>query len=96
MEQNYKLTPTKRFRKDLKKLSKEVKEKAEETLDQLSKNPKYPGLRSKKNYQWTKHMGFPTYECSININYRIIYSFKNNQIILLHAVGNHKVVEKTT
>ena len=95
MEQNYTLIPTNRFKKDLKKLSEEVREKAEETVDQLSKNPKHPGLRSKKNYQWTKHMGFATFECSINMSYRIIYSIENNRIILLHAVGNHQVVEKT-
>ena len=95
MDQHYTLIPTNRFKKDIKKLSKELKEKTEEKLDQLSKNPKHPGLRSKKNYQWTKHMGLPTYECSINMSYRIIYTFKDNQIILLLAVGNHQVVEKT-
>jgi len=57
------------------------------TVALLQQNPRYPGLQSKK----IKGQG-GLMECRVNKDLRIIWQFRNDVIVLL-AVGRHKIVE---
>ncbi|MBS4031605.1 MAG: type II toxin-antitoxin system RelE/ParE family toxin [Clostridiales bacterium] len=84
-----KIQPTSRFKRLIKKLPEEIKERLKDTLRQLQENPKHPSLRSKP------YKSIPgVFESSINMKYRILWEYdtKTKTIIILLAVGDHDIL----
>jgi len=83
----YKLEPTKAFSKSLKKLSGNEQKAVARKLTQLSLNPYQPSLRTKK-VQGLKD----TFECSVNMDIRILWKHEGNRLILLIEIGHHDIL----
>ncbi len=72
-----------RFKKDYKKLSKELQEAVNSKLKLFIKNISHPSLRTKK-IQGSKN----DFELSINMNFRIVWQYAEDKIYL-KAIGTH-------
>ena len=72
-----------RFKKDYKKLSKELQEAVNSKLKLFIKNISHPSLRTKK-IQGSKN----DFELSINMNFRIVWQYAEDKIYL-KAIGRH-------
>ena len=83
----YNLEPTKTFAKILKKLSQNEQMAVARKLVILSQNPYHPSLRTKK-VQSMKDV----FECSVNMDIRILWTYKEGKIILLLDVGHHDIL----
>ena len=83
----YSLEPTKTFTKILKKLSQNEQKAVARKLVILSQNPYHPSLRTKK-VQNLKDV----FECSVNMDIRILWTYKDGRIILLIDVGHHDIL----
>jgi len=83
----FKLYATGKFKKAKDSLTANEKKQVIKTVAMLQRDPNYPGLQSKKIKG--KHY---LMECRVNKDIRILWQYKNDVIILL-AVGRHKIVE---
>jgi mRNA interferase RelE/StbE len=85
----YKLKPTSRFKRLLKKLPSELKQPVKKTLGLLQENPSHPSLRTKK-YQSIEGI----WESSVNMNNRILWEYDQIEktTIILLAIGNHNIL----
>jgi len=83
----YNLEPTKIFSKSLKKLSQNEQKAVARKLMILSQNPFHPSLRTKK-VQSLKDV----FECSVNMDIRILWTYKDGKIILLLNIGQHDIL----
>ena len=83
----YKLEPTKAFVKSLKKLSGNEQKSVAVKLKLLAKNPYHPSLRTKK-VQGMKDI----FECSVNMDIRILWKHEGNRLILLIDIGHHDIL----
>jgi mRNA-degrading endonuclease YafQ of YafQ-DinJ toxin-antitoxin module len=72
-----------RFKKDYQKLSPEAKIILQNKLQIMAENPKHPSLRTKK-IRGNEEI----FECSINMNIRMTWEYRDNKI-LLRAIGEH-------
>ena len=78
----YKITFTERFQKSFKKL--DINEKKI-----LKNNPMHPSLRTKR-IQGIEGL----FECSVNMDIRIIWYYEKDRIIVLLDVGHHDILNK--
>lgn len=83
----YSLEPTKAFKKNLKKLSQNEQKSIARKLVLLAQNPFHPSLRTKKVQSLED-----VFECSVNMDIRILWAYKNIKIILLLFVGHHDIL----
>ncbi len=85
----YKLKPTSRFKRLLKKLPPELKQPAKKALRLLQENPSHPSLRTKKYQSITG-----VWESSLNMNNRILWEYDEVEktVIILLAVGDHNIL----
>ncbi len=83
----YKITYTKRFEKHYKKMSEIEKKQIKKKVSLLSENPLHPSLRTKR-IQGTEEL----FECSVNMDIRIIWYYEGDQLILLLDVGHHDIL----
>ena len=83
----YKLEYSKVFKKGLKKLSVNEQRSVAEKLKLMVQNPFHPSLRTKK-VQRLKDI----FECSVNMDIRILWMHKDNRLILLLAIGHHDIL----
>jgi len=83
----YNLEPTRAFSKTLKKLSQNEQKAVARKLVILSQNPFHPSLRTKK-VQSLKDI----FECCVNMDIRILWTYKDGNIILLLDVGHHDIL----
>jgi len=79
---------TNRFQKQFKKLPENIKKSTLEKVKILQTDPFHNSLRTKKH----KHSGY--FESSITMNYRILWIFKEDTIILLIRIGDHSILDK--
>ena len=86
---SYRLTYTDRFKKNYKFLSINEKKQVTKKLAQLAENPLHPSLRTKR-IQGTTNL----FECSVNMDIRIIWYYEGNQIIVLLDVGHLDILKK--
>lgn len=75
------------FFREYKRLANKIKEKAEEREKIFRKNPfdrrlKTHKLRSRLSEFWA---------FSIDFNYRIIFSFEDNDIVRFYVIGSHSI-----
>ncbi|MDR2577643.1 MAG: hypothetical protein LBC70_02390 [Chitinispirillales bacterium] len=80
---------TKKFKKEFKKLSSANQQKVMDTVVALREDPFYPSLRTKKMRGKNRD-----YECSVNMDIRIIWRYKDGFLIILLDVGHHDVLKK--
>lgn len=90
---HFSLIPSKNFQKELKKLNKDIQIQTKKKLKILSDNPRHPSLRTKQNYKFSKMFERKVFESSINMNYRLLWFFDEDKIIILLTIGQHKIVE---
>ena len=85
----YQFTFTKRFEKHFKTLTVQEKTQLSRKLELLSTNPAHPSLRTKR-IQGTDKL----YECSVNMDIRIIWYYEGDTMIILVDVGHHDILRQ--
>ncbi len=85
----YQITFTKRFEKHFKELSAQERKQLRNKLQLLSENPMHPSLRTKR-IQGTKDL----FECSVNMDIRIIWCYEGDKLIILIDVGHHDILKR--
>lgn len=85
----YKITYTKRFTKNLKKLNASEKAQLKKKLEILMLDPLYPSLRTKR-IQGTETL----FEFSVNMDVRVIWEYDGETIILLLDIGHHDILNR--
>ncbi len=85
----FKITFTDRFQKHFKDLNEIEKKQLRNKLTILSENPLHPSLRTKR-IQGTEDL----FECSVNMDIRIIWYYEGDTIIILVDVGHHDILKK--
>ena len=83
----FQFTFTDRFRKHYGNLSDNEKKQLKNKLELLSENPMHPSLRTKR-IQGTKEL----FECSDNMDIRIIWYYEGDVMIILVDVGHHDIL----
>ena len=86
---SYKITYTKRFEKHLKKLSQIEKNQIKTKVKILSENSYHPSLRTKR-IQGTEGL----FECSVNMDIRIIWYYEGSELIMLLDVDHHDILDR--
>ena len=85
----YKLIIAKGFEKNLKGLSYTEQKQVAIALKYLQVNPRHPSLRSKKVKGLTN-----VFESSVNMDIRILWKHKGQEIILVLDVGHHSILDR--
>ena len=86
---SYEFTYTPRFKKHFKNLSTREKNQLKSKLKLLSENPLHPSLRVKR-IQGTADL----YECSVNMDIRIVWYYEGKKMIILLDIGHHDILYK--
>ena len=85
----YRITYTKRFEKNLKKLTATEKAQLKKKLEILIMDPLYPSLRTKR-IQGTAEL----FEFSVNMDVRVIWQYEGDTLILLLDIGHHDILNR--
>lgn len=85
----YQFTFTRRFQKHFQDLTALEKKQLRNKLELLAENPLHPSLRTKR-IQGTKDL----YECSVNMDIRIIWYYEDDTMIILIDVGHHDILKQ--
>lgn len=83
----YELKYTERFKKSLKRLSKQECKAVIKKLELLRQDPFYPSLRTKKVQGLAN-----VFEMSVNMDIRIIWRYENGVILLLLDIRHHNEI----
>ena len=86
---SYQLILTQRFEKHYKKLTLKEKKQLKSKLELLSVNPLHSSLRTKR-IQRAEDL----FECSVNMDIRIIWYYENNTMIILVDAGHHDILKQ--
>ncbi len=84
----YKIAFAKKFNKHYKDLSQNEKKQVMRKIEILSDNPMHPSLRTKK-IQGADAL----FECSVNMDIRIIWLHEGDYLILLLDIGHHDILK---
>ena len=85
----YKITFTKRFVKNMKRLSAAERTQLKKKLELLMQDPLYPSLRTKR-IQGTTDL----FEFSVNMDVRVIWQYDGDTIILLLDIRHHDILNQ--
>ncbi len=85
----FQITFTDRFQKHYFDLTETEKKQLRKKLTILAENPLHPSLRTKR-IQGTNDL----FECSVNMNIRIIWYYEGDTMIILVDVGHHDILKK--
>lgn len=85
----YKITFTKRFVKNVKRLSAAERTQLKKKLELLMQDPLYPSLRTKR-IQGTTDL----FEFSVNMDVRVIWQYDGDTIILLLDIGHLDILNQ--
>ena len=85
----YKITFTKRFVKNMKRLSAAERTQLKKKLELLMQDPLYPSLRTKRLQGTTDSFKF-----SVNMDVRVIWQYDGDTIILLLDIGHHDILNQ--
>ena len=81
---------TKKFEREYKKISRDVKLKIESKESIFRKNPHSHSLKTHKlSGQMEDFWSF-----SVDFKYRIVFEFINTKIVYFHSIGNHDIYKK--
>lgn len=86
---SFQLTFTDRFQKHFRALTESEKKQLRSKLRLLTENPMHPSLRTKR-IQGTTDL----FECSVNMDIRIIWYYEGNTMIILVDVGHHDILKQ--
>jgi len=85
----YQFTFTRKFEKHYKTLVEQEKKQLRRKLEMLSENPMHPSLRTKR-IQGIADL----FECSVNMDIRIIWQYEDEKLIILLDVGHHDILKQ--
>jgi len=85
----YQLTFTDRFKKNYKNLHPNEQKQVIRKIKILSENPMHPSLRTKR-IQGMDNL----FECSVNMDIRVIWYYEDSLIIILLDVGHHDILKQ--
>ena len=85
----FQFTFTDRFQKHFKTLTDTEKKQLQNKLRLLAENPMHPSLRTKR-ILGTNDL----FECSVNMDIRIIWYYEGNTMIILVDVGHHDILKQ--
>ena len=85
----YKITYTKHFLKNFKRLNAAEKAQLKKKLELLMQDPLYPSLRTKR-IQGTASL----FEFSVNMDVRVIWEYEGDTLILLLDIGHHDILDQ--
>ena len=85
----YQITYSKRFQKHYRKLTADEKKLIRVKVERLAENPMHPSLRS-KHIKGTENL----FECSVNMDIRVIWYYEGDRVILLLDVGHHDLLHQ--
>ena len=85
----YELLFSSRFKKSFSKLQEQEKRMFYEKLTLFVENHKHPSLRSKK-IKGSKIL----FESSINMSIRVIWTYQNDNLILMLDIGHHDILKR--
>jgi mRNA interferase RelE/StbE len=85
----YQFTFTGRFQKHFKSLTEQEKKQLMNKLELLAENPMHPSLRTKR-IQGAEDL----FECSVNMDIRIIWYYEGDTMIILVDVGHHDILKQ--
>ena len=85
----YQITYTNRFRKHYRKLHPDEKKQIKRKVERLAENPMHPSLRTKR-IQGVDDF----FECSVNVDIRIIWYYEGERLIALLDVGHHDILNR--
>ncbi len=85
----YSLVYTPRFAKHFKSLTEQEKKQLQSKFNLLVDNPLHPSLRT-KHIQGTDGL----FECSVNMDIRIVWYYEGDKMIVLLDVGHHDILDK--
>ena len=85
----FEFTFTARFQKNFKKLTEQEKKQLKKKLILLTENPSHPSLRTKR-IQGTSDL----FECSVNMDIRIIWYYEDDKMIIFLDVGHHDILKQ--
>ena len=85
----YQFTYTERFKKHYKTLAVQEKKQLARKLELLAENPTHPSLRAKR-IQGSDGL----FECSVNMDIRIIWYYEGDKMIILVDVGHHDILNQ--
>lgn len=86
---NFRIQYTRKFEKHFIKLSNTEKAQVKKKIKLLASNPAHPSLRVKR-IQGTKDF----YECSVNMDIRVIWYYEGDTMIILVDVGHHNILRR--
>ena len=84
---SYKIEFSRNFVKQLKRISPVEQKMVFKKVEILSENPFHPSLRTKK-VQGIEDL----FECSVNMDIRILWQYRERKIILLLDIGHHDIL----
>lgn len=85
----YRITYTERFQKRYKAMTEKEKKQIRAKVALLAENPLHPSLRTKR-IKGTDNL----FECSVNMDIRIIWFYEGDTIIILVDVGHHDILKQ--
>lgn len=85
----YRFTYSPRFLKHFKSLTAQEKNLLNRKLKLLAENPLHPSLRVKR-IQGTDEL----FECSVNMDIRVIWQYEGDIVIFLLDVGHHDILKQ--
>jgi len=85
----FQFTFTPLFQKRYKTLSSQEKKQLTAKLELLTENPAHPSLRTKR-IQSSDGL----FECSVNMDIRIIWYYEGDKMIILVDVGHHDILNQ--
>ena len=85
---NFRITYSSRFKKHVSKLTDTEKALLVQKTKLLAENPFHPSLRTKRI------QGTDYFECSVNMDIRIIWFYEKDQLIILLDVGHHSIIDR--
>lgn len=85
----YKFTYSDKFYKSFSRLTETEKNQTKGKIKILVDNPLHPSLRTKR-IQGTNNL----YECSVNMDIRIIWHYENDEMIFFLDIGHHDILKK--
>ena len=85
----YHFTFTQRFQKQYQSLTAQEKNQVIKKLELLAENPIHPSLRTKR-IQGANRL----FECSVNMDIRIIWYYEGAIMIILLDVGHHDILRQ--
>ena len=85
----YQFVYTDRFQKHYTALSIRERDLVKRKLELLSTNPSHPSLRTKR-IKGTDML----FECSVNMDIRVIWYYEGKSIIILAYIGRHDILKQ--